>query len=76
MLPEFFSNYYSTFSNIHTIDTRGSDKQFIIPRHRSKMGARTVKVYGASLWNELANHMKECSTVKSFRIEYRKSLPY
>ena len=76
LLPEIFNNYYSTFSNIHIIDTRGSNTQFIIPRHSTKMGEKTVKVYGASLWNELANHMKECSTVKSFRLEYRKSLSY
>ena len=76
LLPEIFNNYYTTFSNIHTIETRGSDKQFVIPGHESKMGERTVKVYGASLWNKLSNRMKECSTVKSFRLEYRKSLSY
>ena len=76
LLPEIFNNYYTTFSNIHTIETRGSDKQFIIPPHNSKMGERTFKVYGASLWNKMANHMKECSTVKSFRLVYRKSLSY
>ena len=76
LLPEIFNNYYVTFSNIHHIATRGSSTKFIIPKHYSNMGAWTVKIYGASLWNELPIHIKECSTVKSFRIEYRKSLTY
>ena len=76
LLPEIFDNYYVTFSSLHNIATRGSNTQFIIPRHNSNIGAWTVKVYGASLWNEIPQHMKECSTIKSFRLEYKKSLSY
>ena len=76
LLPEIFENYYVTFSRVHNIATRGNEINFIIPTHNSNMGAKTVKVYGASLWNELSLHIKQCSTIKSFRLQFRKSLSY
>ena len=76
MLPEIFNGYFVTFSSLHNIATRGNNTRFIIPRHFSNIGASTVKVHGAILWNDLPNHLKECSTIKSFRLEYKKYLPY
>ena len=63
LLPDIFENYYITFSSIHNIATRGNKTNFIIPTHNSNMGAKTVKVYGAFLWNELSLHIKRCSTI-------------
>ena len=76
LLPEIFNDYFVTFANLHDISTRHKNTTFIVPRHFTNMGTKTVKIYGATLWNELPNHLKECSTIKSFRLEYRKSLPY
>ena len=76
LLPEIFDDYYVTFSSLHNIATRGNTTKFIIPRHYTNMGTWTVKVHGETLWNALSNQLKECSTIKSFRLQYRKSLPY
>ena len=76
LLPEIFENYYITFSCIHNIATRGNTTNFIVPIHNSNIGAWTVKIHGASLWNELPLHMKQCTTIKSFRLEFRKSISY
>ena len=62
---------------MQNIYTRDHDIRFIIPKHNSELGASIVKVLGATLWNELPKSLKKCSTIKSFRANYKKSiLPY
>ena len=64
LLPEIFKDYYVTFSNIHNICTRDHDIRFIIPKHNSELDASTVKVLGATLWNEFPKRLKKCSIIK------------
>ena len=59
---------------MQNIYTRDHDIRFIIPKHNSELGASTVKVLGATLWNELPKSLKNCSTIKSFRANYKKSI--
>ena len=75
-LPAVFDNYYETLASTHGLNTRhGSNLRKV--RHEKKMGALSIKVHGAELWNKLDNTLKSGSTVKSFRILFKRSIiPY
>ena len=74
-LPSTFLNYYNEF--VHNIDTRNKNNNFIIPQHRTNIGASTMKVEGAKLWNELDTNIKQSSNIKSFRNNIKvKIIPY
>ena len=66
-LPLVFSNYFTTFSQIHGINTRNSNTNFIIPKVSSNLGSTSITFEGAVLWNNLDKQMKESTSVKSFR---------
>ena len=77
MLPDIFDEYFITFSNIHNIVIRGHSTQLQIPNHKLEIAAHTVKILGASLWNELSSNLKKCKTLKNFSLNYKKFiLPY
>ena len=75
-LPSAFNNYYETLASIHGINTRhGSNLNK--PMHRTKMGALSIKIHGAELWNKLDYNLKSISHVKSFRFRYKEAIiPY
>ena len=76
ILPPVFNNYYETLASTHGLNTRHGNN-FRKIRHYSKMGALSIKVHGAELWNNLENNIKSIQNVKSFRIMYKKSIiPY
>ena len=66
-LPLVFSNYFTTFSQIHGINTRNRNTNFIIPKVSSNLGSTSITFEGAVLWNNLDKKMKESTSVKSFR---------
>ena len=75
-LPTAFNNYYETLISIHGINTRHGSNINKIP-HRTKMGALSIKIHGAELWNKLDNNLKSISHVKCFRFRYKNSIiPY
>ena len=75
-LPSAFNNYYETLASIHGVNTRhGSDLSKT--RHRTKMGALSIKIHGPELWNKLNINIKSIPNVKCFRFRYKKSIiPY
>ena len=76
-LPSSFQNYYSEFSQVHNINTRNKNYNFIIPHHRTNIGASTMKIEGAKLWNDLDANIKQKTNMKMFRkIIKDKILPY
>ena len=75
-LPTAFNNYYETLISIHGINTRHGSNINKIP-YRTKMGALSIKIHGAELWNKLDNNLKSISHVKCFRFRYKNSIiPY
>ena len=52
-LPPMFKDYYTKFSEIHTISTRNSNFNFIVPFSPSNFGSNSMKVDGAKVWNDL-----------------------
>ena len=76
-LPSAFNNYYETLASIHGLNTRHGSNLIKKVKHRTKIGALSIKVHGAELWNKLSNYLKSISNVKRFRSEYKKSIiPY
>ena len=76
-LPSVFDSYFTSFSNIHNINTRYRNTNFILPMVSSNLGSTSISFEGAVLWNNLEISSKEIQSVKSFRKSFKDTvLPY
>ena len=76
-LPPVFDSYFTRFSNIHNINTRNRNTNFILPIVSSTRGSTSISFEGAVLWNNLDNLSKEIKSGKSFRRSFKETvLPY
>ena len=76
-LPAIFEGYYKKFNEIHDYNTRGSTNTLIIPKYKTELDKKTVKIYGCTAWNELSNEVKSIENQKSFRKAIKEDiLPY
>ena len=76
-LPPIFCNYFTKVSSIHDIPTRNKENKFAPSHHHTNIGASTIKVEGAKLWNSIDNNIKLSSNIKMFRSCIKKKvLPY
>ena len=72
-LPTIFDNYFKKFTDVHNLNTRNKDN-FIIPKHRTVLGSKTIKYMGAIKWNILDQKIKEIRNIKGFRKVWKKKL--
>ena len=70
-LPPVFDNYYETFATCHNINTRSGSKIIKPPKIKTDMGAFSIKVKGAKLWNEIHNDLKTIPKIKKFRLKLK-----
>ena len=70
-LPTIFDNYFKKFTDVHNLNTRNKDN-FIIPKHRTVLGSKTIKYMGAIKWNILDQKIKEIRNIKGFRKVWKK----
>ena len=76
-LPPTFQNYFTEFAQVHNIETRNKNHNLIIPRHKTNIGASTIKINGAKMWNDLDANIKQILNIKIFRKNIKeKILPY
>ena len=76
-LPGIFNNYYETFSESHNYNTRNAGSRIRKIRRNNDFGAKSIKVRGSDLWNNLNNNIKVALNTKQFRSNYKKEiLPY
>ena len=76
-LPPVFNSYFTSFSNIHNINTRYRNTNFIVPRVSSNLGSTSISFEGAIFWNNLDTITKEIKSVKLFRKSIKDTvLPY
>ena len=75
-LPPVFNSYYETLANTHGLNTRhGGNIRKV--KHRTQIGALSIKIHGPELWNKLDNNLKSIQNVKGFKLMYKKSIiPY
>ena len=76
-LPGIFEGYFRRFNEIHQYFTRGSTNSLIIPKYKTDIGKKTVKINGCTTWNDLSNEIKSIANQKSFRKAIKEDiLPY
>ena len=76
-LPSVFDNYFTTFASLHSTNTRNNQRRLIIHNHKTNLGANTIKVKGAKLWNNLNKNLRSCNNIKKFRKDWKATiLPY
>ena len=76
-LPRVFNNYFILKNDFHNINIRGADTQIQVDRWKKDIGHTSVKIMGATLWNQTKNSIKESKNIKIFRNKIKKDiLPY
>ena len=61
--PELFKSYFRYQS--HNYDTR--DPKLFVKRSKTQLGSNSLKIKGASLWNNIENEIKSKCHLKSFK---------
>ena len=63
--------------SVYRYDTRNAGLSIRKIRKNNEFGAKSIKIKGSDLWNNLNNSIKVLLNTKQFRYEYKKSiLPY
>ena len=66
-LPTMFNKYFTLFGEVTDIQTRGSNNQIIVDKHKTNMGESSIKISGAKIWNKISTSNKQIKNVKVFR---------
>ena len=69
MLPSIFANMFIQTSDMHNYSTRQADLLYI-PFASTKRTQRTIKHFGAKLWNFLCNVLDIDSAFSTFKQHY------
>ena len=76
-LPIIFKSYYKTFADNHNINPRNASLNILKIRRNNNFGAKSIKIIGADLWNDLSIDIRKSSNTKQFHFNYKESiLPY
>lgn len=68
MLPPRFSNYFQQVSETHSYMTRSVTKSALkIVFAKTNRRKKTIKIAGPHIWNELPPHIRQCSSLPSFK---------
>ena len=66
LFPEYLSNYFSRNSCFHTHNTRRKS-DLHLPKPKLSLGKRTFRFSGSVLFNSLPTHIKDTSSLSSFK---------
>ena len=76
-LPSIFKNYYETFAQNHNYNTRNANLHIKEIKRNNDYGAKSIKIIGSNLWNNISNELKTSLNTKKNRFDYKFSLlPY
>ena len=70
-LLDIFKEYFKTFADIHTINTRDNNMRYQLPLASNKFGENTIKFRGPQIWNLLDIDIKETEKLKQFRNKFK-----
>ena len=73
LLPVIFNEYYKLNSEVRTRITR-QDNNIYVPRFKSTIGLKSIKVIGANLWNNSSINIKSSNSLHIFKKLYREWL--
>ena len=73
-LPSVFSSQFSLLSTHHSYSTRASTRRdLVIPRSRKDFGMRSIKIFGARVWNDVPDHFRTLNA-ETFAKAYKSQL--
>ena len=61
--PQIFQNYY--VQQLHRYEVR--DRKLQVPRSRTALGSLSLKIKGATLWNNMTQELKDKANNKNFK---------
>ena len=70
LVPEYFSNYFTRNSCFHTHNTRRKF-DLHLPKPKLSLGKHTFRFSGSVLFNSLPTHIKDTSSLSSFKSRVR-----
>jgi hypothetical protein len=72
-LPCCFTDMFSTFSSIHSINTRNK-YNFQLPPCRKSIASQSIRITGPNVWNKLPNSIKAINKKSMFTRKIKKCL--
>ena len=73
-LPTVFSSQFSLLSARHPYSTRASTRRdLVVPRSNKDIGKRSIKIFGARIWNKVPNHLRTMG-IQTFAKAYKSLL--
>ena len=72
-LPSLFRNIYNLNSNIHTYPTRRSS-DYHLENPKIILAQKSIRHNGPDIWNTLPTHLRQCSSLFSFKALFKKEL--
>jgi len=67
LLPPKFQDYFTPVSTVHTHNTRSRTREnFFIPRTRTSIGQKLIRVEGPKIWNSLPDSIRNSQSIHSF----------
>ena len=73
-LPSIFVNYFQHRHSLSDILSGLKPLRFIIPIHKTNIGANTVRVKGSKMFNEEASGIKLNYSIKTFRYKIKNKI--
>ncbi len=70
LLPQAFNNMFTCNVDNHSYNTRHAS-DFEYPGNRLEFGKKSICYHGVKVWNNIPNHVKDASNIKSFKSSYR-----
>ena len=64
-----YPNWYSYFPHVNQV-TRGNTRQgnkLHVPRHKTDAGARSTKILGPRVWNDLPSDVTNTHSLRTFK---------
>ena len=71
LLPNIFNDYYHLVNEVHDYETRDASELYV-KRSRTATGAKSAKIRGAQIFNDIPSEVKNCSTPSSFNAAMKK----
>ena len=66
--------HFTDFTEVHEINTRGSENQIRIDIHYTNIAYSTMKIRGAKLWNSTDANITTFKNIKSFRQQLKATI--
>ena len=75
MTPSYLNGLFKYVNNVHSVCTRQSQAgNLYIPKCNTNYGKNSFRYKGSVLWNVISRNIRNCNTITSFKMNFKKDL--